>query len=863
MEDFKVIVRATSIKITPGKEAFGRLTPLVKLHTYTDDITGDDRAMGFIYDEPHDTLYFHKGVDISYVRRLLGSCKVIQQPFDEYKDMKYQFEEVTAPRDEDQRDVINFISGNPPYGSNIKNSQIFLVKKPGFGKAEPYTRKIPTPTEKGYTLMGDLKVGDKVFGADGKPTTVTGIFEQGKRDIYEITFSDGRQAYCSDHHLWKVFTGCGKEYVLETKDLIHMYRRHRESDNPNREPYVYHFKIPVCKPVQYPKPDRLPIDPWVLGCFIGNGCCREKPLSISCGDDEIPKRIAKICGYNVRRNSDHNYTYTFVNPITNLPIHTDEFFSELPEFIGAYSYQKSIPDMYMYADVETRLAVLQGLMDTDGHISINENRFHVGYTSTSKKLLWQIQQLLYSFGWSGRVHTDKREHKYTTGFCGIIIFRMPNEKKYLLFRSKRKLAIAKKARFVPQVNRYNGLIIKRIRKLYNLPCRCIMVDNTEHLYLTEDFIVTHNTYCTGYGVGVLGMKTLIIIHRDNLRTQWYGSLVNMNGYPKQRVFVIDSVNDAVAIATGEYRPDADIYLVTHMTIHAALQRLGDMEAMSGLTRNLGIGMKVIDEAHLYFRSTLAIDCMFNVKRNLYLTATDGRSNKSEDAIFRQVFSNTEFYKRAIEMDEKHPSRWVDYITVFIDTHVKKGLYQYRVAPGGRMSPVTYGKFVIKHDKSQTHFKVCAEILRQIFEEDRDAKVLVFLPLIDLCMEGAYFFAQKLNYDDSFPMDLNIKTVHSRNSVEENELNKRADVIVTTVQSLGTGSDIKGVTSIINCTPLVSKINCEQILGRIRYINKPCHYYDIVDKSVQMDVFWWKSRSRTFQRLCTKSTQLAWTNDEEG
>lgn len=504
MEDFKVIVRATSIKITPGKEAFGRLTPLVKLHTYTDDITGDDRAMGFIYDEPHDTLYFHKGVDISYVRRLLGSCKVIQQPFDEYKDMKYQFEEVTAPRDEDQRDVINFISGNPPYGSNIKNSQIFLVKKPGFGKS----------------------------------------------------------------------------------------------------------------------------------------------------------------------------------------------------------------------------------------------------------------------------------------------------------------------------------------------------------------------YCTGYGVGVLGMKTLIIIHRDNLRTQWYGSLVNMNGYPEQRVFVIDSVNDAVAIANGEYRPDADIYLVTHMTIHAALQRLGDMEAMSGLTRNLGIGMKVIDEAHLYFRSTLAIDCMFNVKRNLYLTATDGRSNKSEDAIFRQVFSNTEFYKRAIEMDEKHPSRWVDYITVFIDTHVKKGLYQYRVAPGGRMSPVTYGKFVIKHDKSQTHFKVCAEILRQIFEEDKDAKVLVFLPLIDLCMEGAYFFAQKLNYDDSFPMDLNIKTVHSRNSVEENELNKRADVIVTTVQSLGTGSDIKGVTSIINCTPLVSKINCEQILGRIRYINKPCHYYDIVDKSVQMDVFWWKSRSRTFGRLCTGTTQLSWT-DEEG
>ena len=504
MEDFKVIVRATSIKITPGKEAFGRLTQIIKLHTYVDDITGDERALGFIYDEPHDSLYFHKGVNIDHLTRLLGSCKVINKLFDDYEEMKYEFEEITAPRDDDQRDVINFISGRPPYAAAMKQTQIFLVKKPGFGKS----------------------------------------------------------------------------------------------------------------------------------------------------------------------------------------------------------------------------------------------------------------------------------------------------------------------------------------------------------------------YCTGYGVGVLGMKTLIIIHRDNLRTQWYGSLINMNGYPEKRVHIIDKVDEAVAIANGDYKPDADIYLITHMTIHAALQRFGDMEAMGGLTKNLGIGIKVIDEAHLYFRSTLAIDFMFNVRHNLYLTATDGRSNRDEDAIFRLVFSKTLFYKRAMEMDEKHPSKWVDYTAVFVDSQVKKAVYHYRIAPGGRMSPVAYGKFVIKNDKKQTHFKACTEILRTIFEEDKDAKVLVFLPLIDLCIEGAYYFGLHLNYDDTFPMDLNIKTVHSRNSVEENELNKRADVIVTTVQSLGTGSDIKGVTSIINCTPLVSKINCEQILGRIRYINKPCHYYDIVDKSVQMDVFWWRSRYRTFQRLCTRTSQLTWTEDEE-
>ena len=176
--------------------------------------------------------------------------------------------------------------------------------------------------------------------------------------------------------------------------------------------------------------------------------------------------------------------------------------------------------------------------------------------------------------------------------------------------------------------------------------------------------------------------------------------------------------------------------------------------------------------------------------------------------------------------------------------------------GGRgMNPASYGKWVIAYDKKQTHFKVCRELLRIIYERDERAKVLLFMPLIDLCSEVAHFCVMGLNYDETFPLDLNIKTINSNNTKMENERNKRADVIVTTIASCGTGTDIPGITDIICCSPFVSKITAEQVFGRIRYCGKVCHYYDVWDSSVEMDRFWMKSRRKKMSQLALKTDYM--------
>ena len=499
---FTVTVKATCITITPGKEACDVLEPLINLHTYEDEFQDETKVLGFMYDEKYDTLYFHKGVDIKYIQRLLINVKIVEKPFEPYREMKYDFEEFIPPRDDDQKDYINFLAGVNNHVDTANLSQVFLVAAGGTGK----------------------------------------------------------------------------------------------------------------------------------------------------------------------------------------------------------------------------------------------------------------------------------------------------------------------------------------------------------------------TYCTGYAIGLFGAKALIIMHRDSLRGQWSKSLYDLNGFPHNRVHEITTSEEFEDICYNRHNFDYDVYLMTHATFRTGVKRVGDTKLISDFTKNLGVGVKVIDEAHLEFKDTLLMDFLFNVRRNIYLTATDGRSQRAENTIFKHVFSNATFYKKK-ETNSKHPDKWVEYITINVNTHVPHGVYQYRVNGFKGMSPATYGKWVIQRDKKHTHFKVCKELIREIYANEPTAKILVFMPLIELCNECALFL-NDLNYDESFKYDVTIRTVNSHNSKSVNETNKSADIIVTTIASLGTGSDIKGVTDIICCSPFVSKITAQQVFWRIRYIDKQCHYYDIIDTSVPADMYWWRSRSKMLKSMATKFTQLTWKDDVE-
>jgi hypothetical protein len=119
--------------ISNGEEAMYLLSTLIDNLTYEDEFAEDTKTLGFIYDKDTDTLFLHKGVDIEYLQRCLGNIKVEYDLYHPYKPMKFEYEEIIAPRNDELSDVIDFICGKGGHSSNLGASQIFLVKQPGFG----------------------------------------------------------------------------------------------------------------------------------------------------------------------------------------------------------------------------------------------------------------------------------------------------------------------------------------------------------------------------------------------------------------------------------------------------------------------------------------------------------------------------------------------------------------------------------------------------------------------------------------------------------------------------------------------------------------------------------------------------------
>lgn len=360
-----------------------------------------------------------------------------------------------------------------------------ILANAGAGKLEWVEQLIPTP--QGFRRFGDLKVGDYVYSVNGKPTKVLGVYPQGYQDVYKVTFSDGRSDECGLEHLWGVYTRTysksGWKYqVLELKDIINKGIRGKDT-RKNRKYGSPKFYIPA-SPVIECEEKKLPCNPYVLGSFIGNGCCTLKYLTLSSDDEWQVQKCASILGCTVKRNPC-NYSWTFCR--NGHALSTSEV---IPESLTCYAHEKSIPQEYIFSSVEQRKALLQGLFDTDGSIVTSSNRLHISYATTSESLCKDVQNLLLTFGIVSSVRRDKRKER----ICYELHVNCSKEKAEYIFSLPRKLERVKN--FDKNVHRdYTKVAIRSVEKLpVKKETMCIYVEDEAHLYLTKDFIVTHNTF---------------------------------------------------------------------------------------------------------------------------------------------------------------------------------------------------------------------------------------------------------------------------------------------------------------------------------------------------------------------------------
>lgn len=355
------------------------------------------------------------------------------------------------------------------------------------GYEQPYSELVATPN--GFTKMMDIHVGDYVATAKGTYSKVLEEYEQGYKDVFRVTLDDGRQVTCGADHLWYVINASNKlkPEVINTHDMLQngIFKTYGGYNH-------YRYYLPEIKPVPYQE-KQLPIHPYILGALLGDGTINRKgkSIKISTADQEIVDEFARLLGEDyelVKDNSCYNYRIKYkkrfdkeicakyengkfgVNPLSR----------EITKLgLNVSCEYKFIPTEYVYSSIEQRMELVRGLMDTDGTISKDGSCM---FANTSKSLVQDLAFVLRSLGIRCEINTYQKDN------CKLL-YRLYIRTKEPIFKLTRKLNRIKDKKINSKV-----AIVNIERLDYQEKCKCILIEDEDHLYLTRDYIPTHNSY---------------------------------------------------------------------------------------------------------------------------------------------------------------------------------------------------------------------------------------------------------------------------------------------------------------------------------------------------------------------------------
>jgi phosphate starvation-inducible PhoH-like protein len=362
------------------------------------------------------------------------------------------------------------------------------------GRAQPLTSRVLTPS--GFRPIGSLEVGDLVIGSDGLPTPVLGVYPQGRKEVFRLRAQDGASTLCCGEHLWHVFTASDRRRgkpgrVLETREMIGRLR----SAHQRR------FELPLLStPAEFPHRD-TPLDPYALGLLLGDGCMtgsttptfatadRELAVALEERLDGIELKSKGGVDYVLRHTAGHRGGVIVANPVMKVLRELD--------LTGTRSTTKFIPGLYLRNSSAVRVAVLQGLLDSDGGPVQQRNRTcRIQYTTCSERLSKDVMFLVGSLGGVAYVRRRKAAgrapgcangrpvHHRSDAFAMDI--RLPAAIPPFRLQRKRDLyerdGGGRPMRFIDSIEPEG-----------EAETVCIQVAAADSLYVTDDFLVTHNT----------------------------------------------------------------------------------------------------------------------------------------------------------------------------------------------------------------------------------------------------------------------------------------------------------------------------------------------------------------------------------
>jgi replicative DNA helicase len=315
---------------------------------------------------------------------------------------------------------------------------IIVAGRPSMGKAQPVDSRIKTPA--GWTLMGDLKVGDRLASVDGEPSSVTGIFPQGVKQVYRVAFDDGRAAEACAEHLWRVYCEAWQGHRIASTELLMGLVSDKRCPPIHVESVSGHFG----------HDERLPVDPWALGALLGVGTLSGRDgvmVSMPAApqmQQAMPRAVAQPGAPSTRKLS------ALEGPIA-LPL--QEGLKALGLW-GVASEEKFIPSVYRSAARHVRMALLHGLLGA------RAGRTAASFHTTSQRLARDVAEVVRSVG----------------GWC----------------KAQERIAHGGRA-WRLEIALERPLAIAAITPSRRAQAQCISVSHPSRLYVTDDYVVTHNT----------------------------------------------------------------------------------------------------------------------------------------------------------------------------------------------------------------------------------------------------------------------------------------------------------------------------------------------------------------------------------
>ena len=501
----------------------------------------------------------------------------------------------------------------------------------GNGKALPLDTLVSTPS--GLIELGDLSIGDQVYGQDGKACFITNETAIHTPEQYKITFASGLEQLASGNHEWFLAQDGATPLIKNTKDMFESTATHR---------------IELATPFEGTESD-LPIDPWVLGFWLGSGKIGQHILKCGIADAKDVLKYVESRGYSATVKYVDGGTIAEISPQgLHYQLHS------LKTTRGKY-----IPNDYLIAPVEQRRELLRGLLDSTGLIS-NDIGGEIRVCAQQPAMILQIHQLLSGLGIKSRYLTQDSTisdlgYGWGVGFPPIAPFP--------LFRLKHRQLVGEA---LPNGSCQVITDISLVDEASRVPMKCIEVDSPDHSYvITGHYIPTHNSAmasCTG------------LIYLNLVETVKGNKVYSCATKKEQARIVLDSSRE-MAKANESYTKKTGVEVFAHHIAHEASG--SEFRALSSDSKSLdGLQpvLAIIDELHAHRDRAVfdVIDSAMSKRKDSYMfvITTAGFSltgiGHSQSQYAKKVaigeIDDDSFFSLVYTLDEeddwKNPENWV-------------------------------------------------------------------------------------------------------------------------------------------------------------------------------------------------------------